>query len=155
MISKRRRHFPHITSINGYIILRENFGEQIISRFGPVDWPPRSCDITTSFRGLTKNQYIYLTLPTVAFLLSFAQILSIKTNAGVFLISDLCYLFLILIFYQLSHSYPFFFCSEYSIIKTVFGFWNMPMGWPLLLLPPLYICICINKYIIYRHGWFK
>ena len=27
-------------------LLRNHFGEQIISRFGPVNWPPRSCDIT-------------------------------------------------------------------------------------------------------------
>lgn len=27
-------------------LLREQFGEQIISRFGPVNWPARSCDIT-------------------------------------------------------------------------------------------------------------
>ena len=27
-------------------LLRSRFGEQFISRFGPVDWPPRSCDIT-------------------------------------------------------------------------------------------------------------
>jgi len=26
--------------------LRERFGEQFISRLGPVNWPPRSCDIT-------------------------------------------------------------------------------------------------------------
>ena len=26
-------------------LLRSRFGEQFISRFGPVDWPPRSCDI--------------------------------------------------------------------------------------------------------------
>jgi len=27
-------------------LLRERFGEQLISRLGPVNWPPRSCDIT-------------------------------------------------------------------------------------------------------------
>lgn len=27
-------------------ILLNEFGEQFISRFGPVDWPPRSCDLT-------------------------------------------------------------------------------------------------------------
>ena len=26
--------------------LRGEFGEQLISRFGPVNWPPRSCDLT-------------------------------------------------------------------------------------------------------------
>ena len=27
-------------------LLRSRFGEQFISRLGPVDWPLRSCDIT-------------------------------------------------------------------------------------------------------------
>ena len=27
-------------------LLRSRFGEQFISRLGPVDWPPRSCDVT-------------------------------------------------------------------------------------------------------------
>ena len=27
-------------------LLRSRFGEQFISRLRPVDWPPRSCDIT-------------------------------------------------------------------------------------------------------------
>ena len=27
-------------------LLRGKFGESIISRFGPVNWPPRSCDLT-------------------------------------------------------------------------------------------------------------
>lgn len=26
--------------------LRPQFGERLISRFGPVNWPPRSCDLT-------------------------------------------------------------------------------------------------------------
>ena len=28
-------------------LLKEKFGESIISRNGPVDWPPRSCDLTS------------------------------------------------------------------------------------------------------------
>jgi len=28
-------------------LLRGQFGEQLISRFGPINWPPRSCDITS------------------------------------------------------------------------------------------------------------
>ena len=28
-------------------LLRSRFGEQFISRLRPVDWPPRSCDITS------------------------------------------------------------------------------------------------------------
>lgn len=27
-------------------LLKETFGERVISRNGPVDWPPRSCDLT-------------------------------------------------------------------------------------------------------------
>ena len=27
-------------------LLKETFGERIISRFGPVNWPPRLCDLT-------------------------------------------------------------------------------------------------------------
>ncbi|GFT75451.1 putative DD41D transposase [Trichonephila clavipes] len=28
-------------------ILKDTFGDRLISRFGPVNWPPRSCDLTT------------------------------------------------------------------------------------------------------------
>ena len=34
------------TSHESMDLLREHLGEQIISGNGPVDWPPRSCDIT-------------------------------------------------------------------------------------------------------------
>ncbi|GFU38552.1 putative LOC100569746 [Trichonephila clavipes] len=27
-------------------ILKNTFGDHLISRFGPVNWPPRSCDLT-------------------------------------------------------------------------------------------------------------
>ncbi|GFU86296.1 transposable element Tc3 transposase [Trichonephila clavipes] len=27
-------------------LLKDTFGDQLISRFGPVNWPPRSCDLT-------------------------------------------------------------------------------------------------------------
>ncbi|GFV54597.1 hypothetical protein TNCV_3578511 [Trichonephila clavipes] len=27
-------------------LLKDTFGDRLISRFGPVDWPPRSCDLT-------------------------------------------------------------------------------------------------------------
>ncbi|GFV51265.1 uncharacterized protein TNCV_2174521 [Trichonephila clavipes] len=27
-------------------LLRDTFGDHLISRFGPVNWPPRSCDLT-------------------------------------------------------------------------------------------------------------
>ncbi|GFX68445.1 putative transposable element [Trichonephila clavipes] len=28
-------------------LLKDMFGDRLISRFGPVNWPPRSCDLTT------------------------------------------------------------------------------------------------------------
>ena len=34
------------TSHQSMNLLREHCGEQLITRFGPLDWPPRSCDIT-------------------------------------------------------------------------------------------------------------
>ncbi|GFV62565.1 uncharacterized protein TNCV_1265731 [Trichonephila clavipes] len=27
-------------------LLKDTFGDRIITRFGPVNWPPRSCDLT-------------------------------------------------------------------------------------------------------------
>ncbi|GFV34274.1 uncharacterized protein TNCV_991951 [Trichonephila clavipes] len=27
-------------------LLKDMFGDRLISRFGPVNWPPRSCDLT-------------------------------------------------------------------------------------------------------------
>ncbi|GFU93114.1 hypothetical protein TNCV_206591 [Trichonephila clavipes] len=27
-------------------LLKNTFGDRLISRFGPVNWPPRSCDLT-------------------------------------------------------------------------------------------------------------
>ncbi|GFV44537.1 putative DD41D transposase [Trichonephila clavipes] len=27
-------------------LLKDAFGDRLISRFGPVNWPPRSCDVT-------------------------------------------------------------------------------------------------------------
>ncbi|GFY20006.1 uncharacterized protein TNCV_2146991 [Trichonephila clavipes] len=27
-------------------LLKDTFGDHLISRFGPVNWPPRSCDLT-------------------------------------------------------------------------------------------------------------
>ncbi|GFY23692.1 transposable element Tc3 transposase [Trichonephila clavipes] len=27
-------------------LLKDTFGDRVISRFGPVNWPPRSCDLT-------------------------------------------------------------------------------------------------------------
>ncbi|GFX28172.1 uncharacterized protein TNCV_424991 [Trichonephila clavipes] len=27
-------------------LLKDTFGDRLISRFGPLNWPPRSCDLT-------------------------------------------------------------------------------------------------------------
>ncbi|GFW39781.1 uncharacterized protein TNCV_2419471 [Trichonephila clavipes] len=37
-------------------LLNDTFGDRLISRFGPVNWPPRSCDLTPLeyFCGLCK-----------------------------------------------------------------------------------------------------
>jgi len=47
-------------------LLREQFGEQLISRFGPINWPPRSCDITPLdffLWGYVKSK-VYIAKPT-------------------------------------------------------------------------------------------
>ncbi|GFS51307.1 uncharacterized protein TNCV_3533561 [Trichonephila clavipes] len=39
-------------------LLKDTFGDRIISRFGPVNWPPRSCDLTPLdyfLRGYVKS----------------------------------------------------------------------------------------------------
>ncbi|GFS95812.1 putative DD41D transposase [Trichonephila clavipes] len=35
-------------------LLKVKFGDRLISRFGPVNWPPRSCDLTPLDRGYVK-----------------------------------------------------------------------------------------------------
>ncbi|GFW87999.1 hypothetical protein TNCV_216711 [Trichonephila clavipes] len=30
-------------------LLKDTFGDRLISRFGPVNWPPRSCDFSCDF----------------------------------------------------------------------------------------------------------
>ncbi|GFU01779.1 DUF4817 domain-containing protein [Trichonephila clavipes] len=37
-----RRHTARAT----IDLLKDTFGDHLISRFGPVNWPPRSCDLT-------------------------------------------------------------------------------------------------------------
>ncbi|GFY34006.1 hypothetical protein TNCV_4597141 [Trichonephila clavipes] len=37
-----RRHTARAT----IDLLKDTFGDRLISRFGPVNWPPRSCDLT-------------------------------------------------------------------------------------------------------------
>ncbi|GFT19157.1 uncharacterized protein TNCV_302911 [Trichonephila clavipes] len=35
-------------------LLKDTFGDRLISRFGPVNWPPRSCDARLFSVGLCK-----------------------------------------------------------------------------------------------------
>ncbi|GFW01144.1 transposable element Tcb2 transposase [Trichonephila clavipes] len=43
-------------------LLKDTFGDRLISRFGPVNWPPRSCDLTpldytgTAIRGFSSGR---------------------------------------------------------------------------------------------------
>ncbi|GFX66160.1 transposable element Tc3 transposase [Trichonephila clavipes] len=41
VVPTRRRNMSHSSCHN-----RETFGDRLISCFGPVNWPPRSCDLT-------------------------------------------------------------------------------------------------------------
>ncbi|GFY29686.1 uncharacterized protein TNCV_1812661 [Trichonephila clavipes] len=34
------------TARTTFDLLKDTFGDRLISRFGPVNWPPRSCDLT-------------------------------------------------------------------------------------------------------------
>ncbi|GFV66821.1 putative DD41D transposase [Trichonephila clavipes] len=36
----------HTALVPQSILLKDTFGDHLISRFGPVNWPPRSCDLT-------------------------------------------------------------------------------------------------------------
>ncbi|GFW62831.1 hypothetical protein TNCV_4451801 [Trichonephila clavipes] len=37
----------HVTQLVATLDLsKDTFGDRLISRFGPVNWPPRSCDLT-------------------------------------------------------------------------------------------------------------
>ncbi|GFV71501.1 hypothetical protein TNCV_4562531 [Trichonephila clavipes] len=40
MVPTRRRNMSHSS------LLKDTLGDRLISRFGPVNWPPRSCDLT-------------------------------------------------------------------------------------------------------------
>ncbi|GFV28140.1 hypothetical protein TNCV_678281 [Trichonephila clavipes] len=42
LLQKRCRPQPRAT----IDLLKDTFGDRLISRFGPVNWPPRSCDLT-------------------------------------------------------------------------------------------------------------
>ncbi|GFW04579.1 hypothetical protein TNCV_2225971 [Trichonephila clavipes] len=36
----------HVTQLVPLDLLKDTFGDRLISRFGPVNWPPRSCALT-------------------------------------------------------------------------------------------------------------
>ncbi|GFU73180.1 short stature homeobox protein [Trichonephila clavipes] len=36
----------HVTQLVPNDLLKDTFGDLLISRFGPVNWPPRSCNLT-------------------------------------------------------------------------------------------------------------
>ncbi|GFT02855.1 dystroglycan [Trichonephila clavipes] len=44
VVPTRRRNMSHSSCHND--LLKDTFGDRLISRFGPVNWPPRSCDLT-------------------------------------------------------------------------------------------------------------
>ncbi|GFV41993.1 uncharacterized protein TNCV_4514101 [Trichonephila clavipes] len=44
VVPTRRRNMSHSSS--KIDLLKDTFGDRLISRFGPVNWPPRSCDLT-------------------------------------------------------------------------------------------------------------
>ncbi|GFU24161.1 putative DD41D transposase [Trichonephila clavipes] len=44
LLKKRRR--PQRYTRATIDLLKDTFGDRLISRFGPVNWPPRSCDLT-------------------------------------------------------------------------------------------------------------
>ncbi|GFW28275.1 transposable element Tc3 transposase [Trichonephila clavipes] len=44
VVPTRRRNMSHSSSTID--LLKDTFGDRLISCFGPVNWPPRSCDLT-------------------------------------------------------------------------------------------------------------
>ncbi|GFW44303.1 transposable element Tc3 transposase [Trichonephila clavipes] len=46
-------------------LLKDTFGDRLISRFGPVNWPPRSCDLTplNYFLGGYVKSLVYVDKP--------------------------------------------------------------------------------------------
>ncbi|GFS58978.1 hypothetical protein TNCV_69001 [Trichonephila clavipes] len=44
VVPTKRRNMSHSSCQNQN--LKDTFGDRLISRFGPVNWPPRSCDLT-------------------------------------------------------------------------------------------------------------
>ncbi|GFY19624.1 uncharacterized protein TNCV_4647961 [Trichonephila clavipes] len=46
VVPTRRRNMSCHTARATIDLLKDTFGDRLISRFGPVNWPPRSCDLT-------------------------------------------------------------------------------------------------------------
>ncbi|GFV81144.1 hypothetical protein TNCV_3742051 [Trichonephila clavipes] len=44
VVPTRRRNMSHSSCHDD--LLKDTFGDRLISRFGPMNWPPRSCDLT-------------------------------------------------------------------------------------------------------------
>ncbi|GFU30885.1 hypothetical protein TNCV_4953811 [Trichonephila clavipes] len=47
-------------------LLKDTFGDRLVSRFGPVNWPPRSCDLTpldNFLWGYVKKSLVYADKP--------------------------------------------------------------------------------------------
>ncbi|GFV86671.1 DUF4817 domain-containing protein [Trichonephila clavipes] len=44
--NKTPQHVTYHTARATIDLLKDTFGDRLISRFGPVNWPPRSCDLT-------------------------------------------------------------------------------------------------------------
>ncbi|GFX53071.1 uncharacterized protein TNCV_1655301 [Trichonephila clavipes] len=44
-------------------LLKDAFGDRLISRFGPVNWPPRSCDLTLLFLWGYVKSLVYADKP--------------------------------------------------------------------------------------------
>ncbi|GFV11270.1 putative transposase [Trichonephila clavipes] len=45
VVPRRRRNMSHTFHATIIDLLKDTFGDRLISRFGPVNWPPRSCDL--------------------------------------------------------------------------------------------------------------
>ncbi|GFY18363.1 hypothetical protein TNCV_2395931 [Trichonephila clavipes] len=45
VVPTRRRNMSH-SSCHNRFIERHVWGDRLISRYGPMNWPPRSCDLT-------------------------------------------------------------------------------------------------------------
>ncbi|GFW62735.1 uncharacterized protein TNCV_2624981 [Trichonephila clavipes] len=43
---KTAQHVTQLSARATIDLLKDTFGDRLISRFGPVNWPPRSCDLT-------------------------------------------------------------------------------------------------------------